>query len=653
MKQTLTATMILIVSCVAFADGFSKRDFKVNESVNPCENFYEYACSATIKSFELPKTRSRHSFSFDDTKENLLTYKKNYFKGLANSKATSDRERQIQSFYVSCMNESANKEAELRYVAQLQKQLDEVKTREQFSDLIYGNLKVGDPSFLTFSANIPNYKDSQKMDVYFEIATLTLPEKSYYSKEDVTKDMKALLVKFFESVKADNPAEKAQWVYDFEMGLAKVYPTGIQINKKVFSLTEHSKALSKKLKNLRLGEFIRELPGKPHVRNLFGDEAFEYIDRSMGNLPLEQLKAIHLYFAARNFLDDSYPEFRKHSTAFLAKHLGGPSERPDRQERCTNEIEQKFAMELDSILMPKLFANFPKDKVQAMVEKIKAGLIASIEKNTWLSSSSRKSALLKLKHLNIRLVSPNTEQEWNFNKSGEYSSTAPVDNRFLYGRLKQQKYLENLTQKFPNPVWQFGPLEMNAALFPAYNAIIFPVAFLQPPFFDAEAPEEVNMAAIGTVIGHELGHTIDDKGYTFDYKGRVNPWLRKADEKKFFALSKPLIDQFNRAGMDGKFTLGENIGDLVGLTNAYNSAFPSGSNKPLTLKKEFFTQYARMWCEVQKPEFAELRRKVDPHAFGVARTNEQVKQQPGFAEAFGCKSTDPMVLPKEKLIRIW
>jgi putative endopeptidase len=653
MKQTLTPVIILVTSSLALADGFPKREFKVNESVNPCENFYEYACSATIKSFELPKTRSRHSFSFDDTRENLLSYKKNYFKSLATSKATSDREKQIQSFYVSCMNETANQDAELRFVAQLQKQLDGVKTREQFSELIYENLKVGDPSFLTFWANLPNFKDSQRMDVYFEIATLTLPEQSYYSKEDVTKDLKALIVKFFESVKADNPGEKAQWVYDFEMGLAKVFPTGVQINKKVFSLTEHSKTLSKKLKNLRLGQFIRELPGKPHVRNLFGDEPFEYIDHSMSQLPLEQLKAIHLYFAARNFLDDAYPEFRTQSIDFLAKHLGGPSERPERQERCTNEIEQKFAMELDSILMPKLFANFPKERVHGMVEQIKAGLIAAIEKNTWLSSSSRKSALLKLKHLNIRLVSPDTEQEWNFNKSGGYSATAPVDNRLLYGRLKQQKYFENLTQRFPNPVWQFGPLEMNAALLPPYNAIIFPVAFLQPPFFDVDAPEEVNMAAIGTVIGHELGHAIDDKGYTFDYKGRVNPWLKKADEEKFFALSKSLVDQFNRAGMEGKFTLGENIGDLVGLTNAYSSAFPNGSNKPLSLKKEFFTQYARMWCEVQKPEIAELRRKVDPHAFGVARTNEQVKQQPGFAEAFGCKSTDPMVLPKQQVVRIW
>jgi putative endopeptidase len=176
---------------------------------------------------------------------------------------------------------------------------------------------------------------------------------------------------------------------------------------------------------------------------------------------------------------------------------------------------------------------------------------------------------------------------------------------------------------------------------------------LQPPFYDPEAPEEVNMAAIGSVIGHELGHAVDDKGYTFDYKGRIHPWLKKADEKKFFELAQPLVDQFNRTGGNGKFTLGENIGDLVGLTNAYSVAFPDGSNKPAALKKAFFTQYANMWCEVQKPEIVELRKKIDPHSLGFARTNEQLKQQPGFAEAFTCKSSDPMVLPKNQIVRIW
>ena len=636
-----------------FRKFFPKRIFKIDESVKPCENFYEYACGPTIRSFELPKSRSRHNFAFADTTEHLLAYKKNYFNQLQNSKASSPREQQLQTFYQSCINESVSKEAELQHVVTTLKQLASIQTREQFIELVYSNLKNGNPGFISFWANLPNYKNSERMDGYFQIDLLTLPEKSYYEKQETTQELKGVISKFFESIQAADPTEKANWVYNFEQGLAKVYPTSVEINRNVFSITEHSKVLSKKLKSLRLGEFISLLPGQPHIRNLFGDKAFEYVEVSVNRLPIEQLKAIFLYHTLKDHLDDAYPAFRKQMIAFNAKHLGRPSERPDRLERCTNEIEQKFGMELDSILMPKLFPNFPKEKLVAMVEKVRSNLVRSIEKNTWLSSNARKAAVLKLKHLNIRLVSPESDQEWNFNKEGLYSATAPIENRLLYGRLKHQKNVEALNKKFPNPVWEFGPLEMNAALLPPYNAIIFPIAILQPPFYDPEAPDEINMAGIGVVIGHELGHSIDDKGYTFDYKGRVNAWITKADEKKFFARAHPLIDQFDRIGHNGRFTLGENIGDLVGLTNAYETAFPVGNGKPVALKKDFFTQYARLWCEVQTPELAELRKKVDPHAFGYARTNEQVKHQPGFAEAFDCKSGDPMVLPKEKNVRIW
>jgi len=647
----ISGLFIFFIYSVAFA--FPKRDFKLNDKINPCENLYEYVCSSTIKSFELPKTRSRHSFSFDDTDEYLLTYKKDYFKQLQNIKSSSEKETQIQAFYTACMDENNGKESEKVYVSSVLKQLEQIQTHKQFSDFNYSKMSSGDPSFISFWANLPNFNNSERMDGYFQIDVISLPDQTYYKNEAVTKDFKALLIKFFENIKVENPTEKANWVYDFEIGLAKVFLTSVEINKKVFSITEHSKALSKKLKNLHLDDFISKLPKHTHIRNLFGNKAFEFVDRSMNQLTLEQLKAIYMYRSMNQYLDDAYPEFQNAKVAFQSKHFGRPSERPDRAERCTKEIEKKFGMELDSILMPKLFPNFPKEKIVTLVEKVRNGLLTSIQTNKWLSPDAQKSAILKLKSLNIRIVSPESEQEWNFNKPGVYSIKSPIENRLLYERLSLQKHIENLEKKFPNPVWGFGPLTMNAALLPAYNAIIFPVAFLQPPFYDPEVAEEINLGGIGAVIGHELGHAIDDKGYTFDYKGRINPWLKKADEKKFFSLADPLIEQFNRAGADGKFTLGENIGDLVGLTNAYSVAFPEGSNKPNSLKKEFFIQYGKLWCEVQKPEFAELRKKTDPHAFGEFRANEQIKLQPGFAEAFGCKSTDPMVLPKEKIIRIW
>lgn len=162
----------------------------------------------------------------------------------------------------------------------------------------------------------------------------------------------------------------------------------------------------------------------------------------------------------------------------------------------------------------------------------------------------------------------------------------------------------------------------------------------------------INLGAVGSVIGHELGHGIDDQGSKYDDQGRFHQWLSDEDLTAFRQRSDHLADLFATAGMNGKLTLGENIGDLVGVTFAYGTAFPDGKGS-LEAKRAFFTQYARNWCGVMRPKDLELRLKTDPHSPFFARVNEQVKHQPGFQEAFGCKAGDPMVLSDQDRVKIW
>ena len=180
---------------------------------------------------------------------------------------------------------------------------------------------------------------------------------------------------------------------------------------------------------------------------------------------------------------------------------------------------------------------------------------------------------------------------------------------------------------------------------------------LQYPFYDQKNNEIENLAGVGMVVGHELGHAIDDQGSKYDADGKLRDWMTPKDLKNFKELTKSLVAQYNKAGMNGEFTLGENIGDLVGLTAAYDAAFSSDNKMPEAelkiQKKNFFLNYARSWCEVQLPGTRELRLKSDPHSLGVARVNEIVKHFVAFKEVFECHDTDPMVLSAEKRVHIW
>ena len=181
-----------------------------------------------------------------------------------------------------------------------------------------------------------------------------------------------------------------------------------------------------------------------------------------------------------------------------------------------------------------------------------------------------------------------------------------------------------------------------------------PIGILQYPFYDPSLSDVQNVAAVGAVIGHELGHGIDDQGARYDSTGKQRQWMSESDLKNFSDRTNPLIAQFDAIGHNGRLTQGENIGDLVGLTAAYNVASkdPEFQKNP-ALQKELFLSFGRVWCTVARPKYEETRLKTDPHSLGFARVNEQVKQQPGFSQAFQCKANDPMVLSKEKLVKIW
>jgi putative endopeptidase len=408
---------------------------------------------------------------------------------------------------------------------------------------------------------------------------------------------------------------------------------------------------------LKLGRILKRIPASTQFRNL-EPETLEFLNAQLATAPVGVLKDFLIFHSAKDFMDDAYPEYFKKAFEFGRKNLGGPEKRPDRQERCTRMAMSNFGREMDAELLPILFPDFPEPKVVALAENIRGSILAGLKDNQWLSPQGRAGAIRKLKKAELLLVKPHTDDEWDFTPPAQYSPTARYANSLLLRKNLIEKEIREYGEKRNRRRWLMGPLTINAYYMPMDNTFVLPNGILQYPFYDPNLPVETNVAAIGSVIGHELGHSIDDKGSKYDENGKLHNWMSPKDLKEFERRGGQFVARFEKIGHNGKLTLGENTADHVGLTFAYRAAFGKDgatdkSSKRIDEDKAFFTQFARAWCQVVRPKYREMLLKTDPHASGEARVNEQVRHQLGFQEGFACKPGDAMYLSPDDRIRVW
>lgn len=634
-----------------------RREFPVNEAINPCDNFYEYACSKVNASFKLRDDRSSHTFSFSDSHERLLAKKKEYLKDISEKKAAkqklSPRSDSLATVYGACMDGEAHKAEEKERVKSLLSDLAAIKSHADFQKYLIRQNDLGRPSFVT-ADNLVNLDNPEIVDFSIFVNMTTLPERSYYEKKDVVKDYRSVLELFFTTLgESKNQAKaKADAVIKLETAFAKVDPLPAEMRDLYTKRTSITKdKLLKAYPDLYLEPLLARVPDTTLIRHMI-PKSYAFLDKQLKTAKLDDLKAVYLVEALHNILDDAYPELHQAFFDFEKKHLGGPEVRPSRDERCTMMVMRRYEKEIDAEVLPLVFPNFPEEKFVALAEHVRQSIIDGVKTNDWLSEDGKKGAIEKISKATLQLVKPKTEADWYFNPEVAYDIKKPVENAEKLGAALQARMFNELKEKRNRMRWYMGPLTINAYYSPEDNQFVMPVGILQYPFYDPKLPEITNLGAVGAVIGHELGHGIDDQGAQMDADGKLRQWMSDKDVKNFQERGKKFIAQFDKAKHNGKLTLGENIGDLTGVTFAYRAAFPEGKGS-IQDKKDFFTQYARVWCGVKRPKAEEQQLKTDPHSLGWARVNEQVKNQPAFAEAFSCKKGDKMVLDPKDRVKIW
>ena len=634
------------------ADAPERREFPLSSTVKPCEDFHRYACEETEKNFKLPADRSFWFFSFMENQERLIAAKRNYFKLLGEGYVPrTKRARQVKDYYLACMDPEAGAGEERSFVAEQKAKMEKITTREELAKVFGESLLHPDygPAVMGAVARLddPNY-----YDIAVAAAGLTLPERSYYEDPAMLDRLRELATAFFAAAGLDKPEERAKHVVEFEQGFAKASPP-IEVQNRRYDEARYIErgALEREYPQLSWKLFLKAVPAKVKIRNAI-PETMRYVADAMASLPVDAWKDIYLFQQLKDTIDDSNPEYFKKYFEFQ-RALGGPAERPVREKRCVEATTRSLGMELDEDLLPILFPKFPAARVEKLAERVRTAIIKGLKENEWLTPAGRAEAIKKMEHAQLELVKPKRVADWNFLPERKYDAKKPLTNERLVQTLRIERQLERRPKKRNRSQWFSPPLTVNAYYEPSNNSFTLPQGILQPPFFDEKMKDHQLLGAIGTVIGHELGHGIDDSGSKYDWQGRLRTWKAPADEKEFEKRSERFVKLFEEMGHNGKLTLGENIGDHEGVTFAFAAAFPKPATAPVGEVKDFFLSFARLWCAVGTPEATQRRLKSDEHALFWARINGQVRHLGAFQEAFGCKEGDAMYLPEAQRIRIW
>ena len=385
-------------------------------------------------------------------------------------------------------------------------------------------------------------------------------------------------------------------------------------------------------------------------------------------LPVDSWKA----WLTVHFLIDHAPmlpsDIDKANFAFFGTALSGQPQQRPRWKRGINAVEGQIGELLGQVYAQRYYPVASRNAMQGLVGNLRSAMAANLADLKWMGPQTRQEALAKLAAFTPKIGAPAKYKTYD---GLAISPIDPLANQIAAAKWEHELHLSRLAKPVDRSEWFMLPQTVNAYYNPVFNEVVFPAAILQPPFFNAAADPAVNYGGIGAVIGHEMGHGFDDQGAKSDGTGNLRDWWTAADKTAFEALTGKLADQYaafcpfdekssgGKACINGKLTLGENIGDLGGLSLAYRAYHMSlrGKAAPVingtTGDQRFFMAWAQVWRAKAREGEARQRLVVDPHSPPKYRINGIVRNFDEWYRAFNVRPGDKLYLPPEQRIRIW
>ncbi|MDA5337938.1 M13 family metallopeptidase [Stenotrophomonas maltophilia] len=516
-----------------------------------------------------------------------------------------------------------------------------------------------------------DYKDSANVIAYVGQGGLGLPEKGYYFDDAQAKIRDAYVayiaqVLTLSGVDAAQAAEQAKAVMAFETRLAKASMSRIEMRDPAKRYNPLSAADADRLTPNFSWTALFDTLKVPAAQkfSLAQPGFFSEMDKMLADVPASTWQA-YLRF---HTIDDASPylssQFEKANFDFYGTTLRGQKEMQPRWKRVLQSVNGGMGEALGQLYVDAVFPAESKVAMQHLVENLSQALKARLEQLPWMGEETKKKALEKWASFTPKIGYPDKWRDWaGLQTNGDsYLGNMQAARAFNYRYM-----LDKIGKPVDKTEWGMTPQTVNAYYNATKNEIVFPAAILQAPFFDAKADPALNYGGIGAVIGHEMMHGYDDSGSQFAANGNFDNWWTDADRKAFTERTDQLVAQFDGyeavpgVNVKGKLTLGENIGDLGGLTVAYDALQMALKEDPKanvevdghSQDQRFFMNWATVWRRNFTDGELRVRLNTDPHAPANFRANGAPSNMPSFAAAFQCKAGDAMVRADDKRVVIW
>ncbi|WP_414693906.1 M13 family metallopeptidase [Phenylobacterium sp.] len=633
--------------------------------VKPGDDFYRYANGKWDDRTEIPSDRVRYG-NFDKLAELSENRVHAILEEAAAGKLKDKDAAKIGAAYASFMNEGLAEKLDAKPIAPELEQIRAVADRDQFTALMGRGTSTGFHTILPIGISI-DQKSPHRYAVYAATGGLGLPDRDYYLQASFAAKKTAYLAyvqQILTMIGWEHPAESAQAIVDYETKLAEASWTRAERRDR-----------DKTYNPMTLAELQAATPGFDWKRYLVGAElpavdrfvvttntAFPKFAKTYADTPLETLKAWQAFHVADSAAPLLSKRFVDASFEFHNKTLSGQPEQRPRWKRAVAFSNSAVGESIGRVYVARYFPPESKAKMDALVKDIQIALRARIEKLPWMSADTKGRALEKLSKFTVKIGYPVT---WRDYAPLTLKADDLYGNSLRSGAYEWHRDLARLNGPVDKTEWGMTPQTVNAYYNSVNNEIVFPAAILQPPFFDPKADPAINFGGIGGVIGHETSHGFDDQGRKSDGDGVLRDWWTAEDAAKFNVQAKRLGDQYSMfepvpgSHVNGQLTMGENIGDMGGLSLALDAYHASLNGKPapviggFTGDQRVFLGWAQVWREKARPDYSRQLVVIDPHSPAKFRVDGTIRNIDGWYSAFDVKPGDKLYVAPADRVKIW